>query len=173
MSRFLQSLDLSGRTRNALIAAGEGTTEETFLAVTKRQFLSLQGGGEKGWREVEIAQEQIRGEFSDGGWATMTSCPFVTPVDLWCVCGNETFAQLDGGWPVGELVTNRSRHPQYQFFGIENLAHVPDAGGDVDLIPVAWRLAAPPCPPQLIAQVRGLPMTQAEVMEANGDAGAA
>lgn len=91
-------------------------------------------------------------------WQPISTCPYRTAIDLWCVYGGEEFAQYDGGASIGQLVSNKHKSEEYGFFGNQSNAGVPRREGP-DLVPVAWRKAVPQCPPGLIAEALGVPLT--------------
>lgn len=119
-------------------------------------------------RQAEALQRE-----NAGSWNPIATCPVREPVDLWCVYGGEEFAQYDGGASIGKFVPNRHKSEEYGFFGNQSNNGVPH-GHAPDLIPVAWRKAAPQCPSELIAEVLGIPRTLDEARtllkeEANAD----
>jgi len=98
-------------------------------------------------------------------WQPISTCPIREPVDLWCVYGGEDYAQYEGGASIGKLVPNRFKDADHGFFGNQSDDGVPRRDG-TDLVPVAWRTAVPQCPPALIAEVLGIPLTFEEATAA-------
>lgn len=96
-------------------------------------------------------------------WQPVSTCPFRDEVDLWCVYGGEEFAQYDGGASIGKLVPKRFKTVEYGFFGNQSNDGVPQ-GHAPDLVPVAWRRSVPQCPPELIAEVLGIPLTREDAV---------
>jgi hypothetical protein len=97
-------------------------------------------------------------ERENAGWEHIDTCPYRDEVDLWCVYGGEEFAQYDGGASIGKLVPKRFKTVEYGFFGNQSNDGVPQ-GHAPDLVPVAWRHSVSQCPPELIAEVLGIPLT--------------
>ena len=96
-------------------------------------------------------------------WQPIETCPIREPVDLWCVYGGEEFAKFEGGASIGHLVSGRFKTVEYGFFGNQSNDGVPRRDGP-DLVPVAWRPAVPMCPPEIIAEVLGVPLTWEEAV---------
>jgi hypothetical protein len=114
-------------------------------------------------REVERLLER-------NSWHHITTCPYHTGVDLWCVHGYEDFAQYDGGSTIGTIVPRSFRSKDYEFFGNKNKNHVPQHDLP-DLIPVAWRYETPDPAPEMIAEILGIPLTREDAIALDASIG--
>ena len=96
-------------------------------------------------------------------WFPISTAPYNTEVDLWCIYGDEEFARYEGGASIGRIVLPQQRSLKYDWFGNQSDAGVPQHDGP-DLVPVAWKYSAPMCPAELIAEVLGVPIDREAAM---------
>lgn len=81
-------------------------------------------------------------------WRAIETAPLNKAVDLWCV-EQDAPATWGNGHPAGEIVRNRHKSEKYGWFGNQSDEGVP-RGHKPDLLPVAWRLATPRPPLEMV-----------------------
>lgn len=160
--RLERSLEQWAGGKPAVIAEGSKAQMMYFIEDAQKDIAAL--AREVASKDAEI--ERLQAQLSD--WQPISTCPFRETVDLWCVYGGEEFAQYDGGAPIGRLISARNKSEEYGFFGNQSNDGVPQRDAP-DLVPVAWRKAVPFCPPSIIAQVLGVPLTCEDALK-GGDA---
>lgn len=154
----LASWDERGQERERFVSASESVTRHAYWSPVASLVSSDAMSGLRAALSAPVIEHD--------GWRPIDTCPFRTPVDLWCIYGGEEFAQYDGGASIGQLVSNRHKTEEYGFFGNQSNDGVPH-GHAPDLKPVAWRLAVPQCPSVLIAAVLNIPLTRADALAAS------
>lgn len=75
---FLQQIELSVRAGNVLQQMNPDMNYNEFMALTKKQVLSLRNAGSRTWREVQEVQDYFREAYEKG--------PVTDPTPGWSRC---------------------------------------------------------------------------------------